>query len=193
MITILAHFLKFVWTCFHLRIYNNFETIFRNTIVLSPNITWQLVLKQMKMVHLDILQLKKKKALKFIRLHQLAENNNSFMRVNHSLVFPFNKKQQSTGCSQPKLLHNFSTHPHSNHTKSLFKSNHPFWSSVSYPSQTLVEWRALKVSKQPINVTMLLSHVGRGQPAEKIAKLFTLVKPTLFHKLSKNTGRRLHF
>ena len=45
---------------------------------------------------------KKKKALKFIRLHQLAENNNSFIRLNHSLAFPFNKKQQSTGCSQPK-------------------------------------------------------------------------------------------
>lgn len=40
---------------------------------------------------------------------------------------------------------------------------------------------------------MLLSHVGRGQPAEKTAKLFTLVKPSLFHKLSKNTSRMLHF
>lgn len=169
------------------------KTIFRYTIVLRPNITWQLILKQLKMLNLEILQLKKKKALKFIRLHQLAENNNSFIRLNHYLAFPFNKKQQSTGCSQPKLPYNFSTHPHSNHTKSLFNSNHPFWNSVSHPSQTLVEWRALKVSKQPINVTMLLSHVGRGQPAEKTAKLFTLVKPSLFHKLSKNTSRMLHF
>ena len=62
-----------------------------------------------------------------------------FIRLNHSLAFPFNKKQQSKGCSQPKLPYNFSTHPHSNHTKSLFNSNHPFWNSVSHPSQTLVE------------------------------------------------------
>lgn len=81
----------------------------------------------------------KKKHRSLSRLHQLAENNNSFIKVNHSLGFPFNKNQQSTGCSQPKLLYNFSTHPHSNHTKSLFKSNHPFWNSVSYPSPTLVE------------------------------------------------------
>lgn len=75
--------------------------------------------------------------------------------------------QSTTGCLKLKLPYNFSTHPHSDHTTTPFNSNHAFWGSLSRHSQTLVEWRALKVSKQPINVTMLRVMWGGGQHAEK--------------------------